>query len=440
MGVTGLQKGVDSAAAGAEMYELIRELYPICRSITGNGVRETLQRLRRLVPLEVHEVPSGTEVFDWTIPKEWNIKDAYIKDANGNKVVDFQRSNLHVVSYSIPVHRRVPLAELQEHLFTLPAHPDWIPYRTSYYSETWGFCLAHSDYLRLSEGEYEVFIDSALKDGHLTYGEFLVRGRTPDEVLIFTHICHPSLCNDNLSGIALSAYLAKMLAGRRLRYSYRFVFAPATIGSIAWLSRNERNLPKIRHGLVAAVVGDAGGLTYKRSRYANAEIDVAVTHVLKHLGRPYEVLDFTPYGYDERQFGSPGINLPVGRLTRSPNGCYPEYHTSADNIDVVKAEFLGDSLDVYLRVIEILESNGKYVNLNPKCEPQLGKRGLYRKMGGYQDISGYQWALLWVLNLSCGRHTLLDIAERAGLPFDLVASAARDLQGSGLLQPCDASD
>src|SRR3990172_9061357 len=231
---------------GGEMYQLVRELYPICRSITGGGFRDTLRIIQKQIPLTVREVASGTKVFDWTVPKEWNIKDAYVKNPKGEKIIDFCDSNLHVVSYSVPIKRRVSLEELKKHLFTLPDHLDWIPYRTSYYNETWGFCLSHRKYETLEEGEYEVSIDSSLQDGHLTYGEYCIQGETPDEVLVSTHTCHPSLCNDNLSGVALATFLAKQLSPLRLRHSFRFLFVPGAIGSISWLCANEDRVSKIK--------------------------------------------------------------------------------------------------------------------------------------------------------------------------------------------------
>ena len=429
-----LPKPLDPVKSGAEMYGLIQELYPICRSITGDGLRETLRRIGARIPLTLHEVPSGTRVFDWAVPKEWNIRDAWIKNDRGEKVVDFHHSNLHVLNYSVPVRATMTLAELRPRLFTLPEQPDWIPYRTSYYEETWGFCLSQRQLDALPDGNYEVVIDSTLADGHLTYGECLLRGTTRDEVLIFTHVCHPSLCNDNLSGVALAVALVQSLAMLPRRYSYRFVFAPTTIGSITWLSRNENRLTHIKHGLVLACMGDPGKFTYKMSRHGDAEIDRAAQHVLRHAG-DHAILEFSPWGYDERQFGSPGINLPMGRLTRSPNGGYPEYHTSADNLDLVRPEALADSLARCLQIFDILEGNVCYRNTSPKGEPQLGRRGLYRKMGGFQDIPERQWALLWLLNLATGEHDLLDIAERSGLEFSLVCKAAEDLLRCGLLVP-----
>jgi aminopeptidase-like protein len=379
-------------------------------------------------------VPTGTNVFDWTVPREWNIYDAWVKDAQGQKVIDFKKSNLHVVNYSIPVRRRMSLSELREHLHTLPNHPEWIPYRTSYYRESWGFCLAHNQLQSLEDGEYEVCIDSRLEPGSLTYGEFYLPGRRSEEVMFSSHCCHPSLCNDNLSGVALVTYLAKLLSGISLEYSYRFLFIPGTIGSITWLARNEDKVSQIRHGFVVACVGDPGKFHYKRSRRGDAEIDRAALHALKHSGEQFEILDFSPYGYDERQYCSPGFNLAVGSLTRTPHGRFPQYHTSADNLDLVRPEALAKSAAAYLAVLWILENNHRYINLNPKCEPQLGKRGLYRAMGGLPDAGRFELAMLWVLNPSDGTHSLLDIADRSGLDFSLIHQAATTLEQFHLLR------
>jgi aminopeptidase-like protein len=422
-------------AVGAAMYDLVAELYPECRSITGDGVRAALDRLQDIVPMTVHEVPSGTAVFDWNVPKEWNIRDAYIKDSTGRRVVDFRASNLHVVNYSVPVRAQLTLEELRPRLFTLPEHPDWIPYRTSYYREDWGFCLTHNQLLALKEGRYEVCIDSTLAEGSLTYGEAYLPGETNEEVLVSCHVCHPSLCNDNLSGIAVSVYLARHLAQiPKRRYSYRFLYLPGTIGAITWLSRSAEKIERIRHGFVLALVGDGGTSTYKKSRRGNAEIDHAFEHVLRHSGAGYTVEEFEPLGYDERQFCSPGINLPVGCLMRSPHGQYPQYHTSADNLELVRAEFLEDSWSKSLGVVSILEGNRRYKNLSPMCEPQLGRRGLYRAMGGQPDQAKVEQALLWVLNFSDAEHSLLEIADRARMPFGVVRKAADLLLEHGLLE------
>jgi aminopeptidase-like protein len=418
------------------MYRLAAELYPICRSITGDGFRHTLRRLCEQVPLEIHEVPTGTQVFDWTVPKEWNIRDAWVKNAAGERVIDFRRSNLHVVNYSVPVRCRMPLAELREHLHTLPDQPEVIPYRTSYYKETWGFCLPASELARLPEGEYEVCIDSTLQNGSLTYGEYYLPGKRTDEVLLSCHACHPSLGNDNLSGIALTACLAEMLKGASLEYSYRILFISGTIGAITWLARNKMQAARIKHGLVVACVGDAGKFHYKRSRRGDAEIDRAAIHALKHSGHEFEVRDFSPYGYDERQYCSPGFNLPVGSLSRTPHGEFAEYHTSADNLDLISPQSLAGSLVVYMSVLSILENNARYQNLNPHCEPQLGRRGLYRSLGGVPNAGQREQAMLWILNFSDGGHSLLDIAERANLPFDLIRQSADNLVERELLALC----
>jgi aminopeptidase-like protein len=428
-----LLQAIDLREEGRESYSIIEALYPICRSITGEGVRQSLRLLQRTVPLELHEVPSGAQVFDWTVPKEWNIRDAYIKNNAGERVIDFRRSNLHVLNYSIPMRQTMSLAELRPHLFTLPETPEWIPYRTSYYRETWGFCLSQRQLERMKDGEYEVCIDSTLEPGHLTYGEYWVQGATNDEVLISCHVCHPSLCNDNLSGVAITARLARLLESAALRYSYRFLWIPGTIGSITWLARNESMLRRIKHGFVVSCVGDSGPFTYKRSRRGDAEVDRAMEHVLRYSGRDFQTLDFTPYGYDERQYCSPGINLPVGCFMRTPNGRYPQYHTSADDLTLVTPSSLGESLVQLLRVVQVFEENGRYLNLNPKCEPQLGRRGLYRQMGGIKDAAAREMAMLWLLNLSDGRHDLLDVAVRSGMPFDQISQAASLLRDAGLL-------
>lgn len=433
MTVGELRAELDEAALGKELAAWIAELYPICRSITGGGVRETLRRLERLAPMTLHEVPSGTDVFDWTVPREWNIRDAYVKNARGERVVDFQRSNLHVVSYSVPVRARMSLETLRPHLFTLPDRPEWIPYRTSYYAETWGFCVSQRQLEALEPGDYDVCIDSSLEPGSLTYGETYLPGESTDEVLISAHVCHPSLANDNLSGVVIGAYLARYLERVSRRYSYRFLFVPGTIGAITWLARNESAVTGIRHGLVLAGLGDAGRLTYKKSRRGGAAIDRAAGHVLRQLG-DHEILEFSPFGYDERQFCSPGFNLPVGRLSRTPYDRYPEYHTSADDLQFVDPAQLAASLTACLGIVQVLENDRTYVNQNPKCEPQLGKRGLYHTVGGSAHASASEMAMRWALSFSDGQHSALDIAERSGLPFVAIDRAVKVLRDHGLLK------
>lgn len=411
------------ALSGAEIYSLVEELYPICRSITGDGVRRTLEILSRYVPLCISEVPSGTPVLDWTVPSEWNIRDAWIRNSGGEKVVDFRKCNLHVLNYSVPVRGRLTLEELRPHLHTLPHSPDLVPYRTSYYQETWGFCLSQSQLDAMPDGEYEVCIDSTLEPGALTYGEFRVPGTSEEEVLISTHVCHPSLCDDNLSGIAISVLLARALAScppRRL--TLRFLYAPGTIGAITWLARNKDAI-RVRHGLTLTCLGDAHPFTYKRTLQGDADIDRAVCSVLQHGAYPHQIIDFFPYGYDERQYNSPGFRLPVGSLMRGRHGEFPEYHTSGDNLEFVSGDRMAESAGVLAEVLAVLDGNQTYRNLAPFAEPQLGKRGLYRAMGG-TNIENLQLAMLWVLNLSDGRHSLLDVAERSNMPFRAVRAAA----------------
>ena len=421
----------DLVKVGGELHKFAGELFPICRSITGNGFRQSLALIGKRIPLQTWEVPSGTPVFDWTVPKEWNIRDAYIKTRDGRRVVDFRKSSLHVLNYSTPVHATMRLSDLKLHLFTIPENPDWVPYRTSYYQENWGFCLPHNQMMALQDDEYEVCIDSSLEAGHMTYGECFLRGRSADEILISCHACHPSLANDNLSGVTVAAFLAQFLANRDLRYSYRLLFLPGTIGAITWLSRNPEAVPRIRHGLVLAAIGDVSGFHYKKSRRGDAEIDRAMAQALHQAGDSSQILEFTPYGYDERQYCSPGFNLPVGCLMRSVGG-FPENHTSADNLDFIHAPQLAGSLRLCVSVMDILEKNLRFLNLHPYGEPQLGKRDLYRPTGGV-NLEAEINARLWVLNLSDGHHSLLDIAERSGVPFQAISEAAQILHQHGLL-------
>lgn len=414
------------------MYELAEKLFPICRSITGDGVRETLQIVKEVIPLEIREVPSGTVVFDWVVPPEWNIREAWIKNEAGEKVIDFKVNNLHILNYSIPYQGYLKLEDLKKHLYSLPDQPDLIPYRTSYYARNWGFCLSHRQLQSLEEGIYEVLIDSTLEAGHLTYGELLIPGMSDEEFLLSTHICHPSLANDNLSGIVLLTYLAKHLLGLSNHYSYRFLFIPGTIGSITWLASNEEFLSRIKGGLVASLTGDPDVFHFKKSRIGNSLLDRLVEYVLENGPYPYVAQDFYPYGYDERQYCSPGINLPVGNLTRSVFG-YQEYHTSADNLDFISAEELDKSFDIYRSILQHWDCNHFYLNLHPKCEPQLGKRKLYEAIGGQSDSHSQQMAMLWLLNQSDGSCSLLDIAQKSGIPLITLARVAQLLMDNQLL-------
>ncbi|PJI09839.1 MULTISPECIES: DUF4910 domain-containing protein [Clostridium] len=428
---------------GEKMFKLMKEMFPICRSITGDGVRETLNIIKEIIPININEVPSGTEVFDWTVPREWNIKDAWIKNPRGEKIVDFKESNLRVLNYSSPINKTMKFEELKTHIFTLPYTPDWIPYMTSYYNENWGFCMSHNEFIKFQnetkpDEEFEVHIDSSLKNGYLTYGEYFLQGESKEEVLISTYVCHPSMCNDNLSGIALTTYLAYALAKMnekcKLRYSYRFLFVPETIGSITWLSLNEKKTSNIKYGLVASCVGDRGCLTYKKSRDGNNLIDKIAVNILKYSGAQYKVLDFFPWGSDERQFCSPGFNLPVGSLMRTPYGYYGEYHTSADNFNFVDKKSIADTFDKYIKIIFIIENNNAYLNLNPKCEPRLGKRNLYGSLGGRMLYEYDETAMFWILNQSDGKNSLLDISEKSNIDFFRIKNAADALLNAGLLK------
>lgn len=424
---------IDATALAREALGLIRELYPVCRSITGDGVRRTLDRLENIVPLQRHEVASGTPVFDWEVPREWNVAGAWVKDEAGRVIVDFKDHSLHLVSYSAPFRGRLTLDELRPHLHSMPDKPDWIPYRTSYYNEYWGFCMRHRDVEALVPGHYDVCVDTSLKPGNLSYAEILIPGRSRQEVLIYTHTCHPSLANDNLTGIAVAALLARELRQREPHFTHRFVFGPGTIGSLTWLAANESKVGLIRHGLVIGLLGDSGALTYKESRRGNADVDRAARHLLPAISTSARFMAFEPYGYDERQFCSPGFNLPVGRLTRSPNGTYPEYHSSADNVEFVREASLAESVVAITGLLELLDANRTYRNLSPKGEPRLGTRGLYGNVGGTTP-GNWQSALLWVLNQSDGTRDLLSIAERSGLRFDEIAKAASALAAAQLLE------
>ena len=426
-----LQREAESRDAAGSALGLMASLYPICRSITGDGVRRTLDLIGERIPLERTEVPSGTPAFDWEIPREWNIRDAWIADASGRRVVDFRAHNLHVVNYSEPVDRTMTLQELEPHLHSIPERPDWIPYRTTYYRENWGFCLRHRDREVLGPGPYRVVIDSTLAPGHLTYAESVVEGSADGEAIVYTHTCHPSLANDNLSGIAVAVALASALRAERPRLTWRFIFGPGTIGSLAWLSRNERRLPRLRSGLVIGLLGDSGPLTYKRSRRGTAVTDRAAACVLTSAAHRGTLTDFEPYGYDERQFCSPGFDLPVGRLTRSSNANYPEYHSSADDLSLIVPEQLAGSIRAAAEMIAVLDANRRVLNLSPKGEPRLGKRGLYGSVGG-AGPGEFEHALLWVLSLADGTNDLLAMAERSGVPFALLDRAASALQEAGL--------
>jgi len=422
---------VDKDALGESLHAEMRRLWPFSRSITGDGVRATLDVISESLPLERHGVPSGTPAFDWTVNDEWNVRDAYIADPTGRRIVDFREHNLHLVGYSIPVRATMTFEELRPHLHTLPDHPDWIPYRTTYYQRTWGFCLSERQLQSMGDGPFEVVVDTTLVPGELDYAELVIPGELSDEVMFTAHVCHPSIANDNLSGIAIAGALARTLRSlpsRRL--TYRFLFAPGTIGSIVWLSRNSDVLPRIRHGLVLTGLGGPGRLVYKQSRTGSYAIDEAGAHVVHR--RRGEVRGYSPYGYDERQFNALGFGLPFGRLSRTPHGEYPEYHTSADNLSFVKPSELAESYSALLEILDVLENDATYVNLSPYGEPQLGKRGIYPTMGGAAATDAVM-AMLWTLAYSDGSTSLLDIARLADMDFAHVRTASDTLLDAALL-------
>ncbi|MFQ5672158.1 MAG: DUF4910 domain-containing protein [Nitrospinales bacterium] len=427
---------------GEEMYEILTRLFPICRSITGDGVRQTLRILQERIPLKIIEVPSGTEVFDWTVPDEWNISDAYILDPDGNKIIDFKENNLHVVGYSEPVDKKLGLDELKPHLHSLPDLPDVIPYLTSYYKRRWGFCMRHKDLLQLKEGEYTVKIESSLKRGSLTLAEYILPGEQEDEALLSTYTCHPSLANDNISSVVIFAYLAGLLSKLKLRYTYRFLFIPETIGAITYLSLNKDHiLSRTRAGLVGSHLGSSHCLRYKRSRMGNAEIDRVAEHVMSNSSQGYQVYDYTPRGSDERQYCSPGFNLPVGLLSRvdldaeGPPNDFGQYHTSSDNLSLVSGKNLAESLNLTYNILNALEVNRTYINQVMFCEPQLSKRNLLSGLGGNRQATEEKRRMMWLLNCSDGKHDLLDIADKVPTTLSEMAETAQRLVEAGLIKP-----
>jgi aminopeptidase-like protein len=420
----------DPSTVGEELVELMRELYPLPRSLTGSGVRDTLAILGRDVPLEIVETPSGTPIFDWTVPREWNLRAAWVDGPNGDRVLDAAHSPLHVLGYSTPVDAVIPLDELRSHVFTHSKDPDLVPYRTSYWEEQWGVCMSRRRLESLADGDYHVFIDTTLEDGSLTSGEVTIEGTSEGEFLLSTYVCHPALANDNLSGIVVLWALARALAGQRLEHTYRLLWSPGTLGPLCWLDRNRERLDRVHHGLVVSCVGDPGPLRYKRSRRGDAPIDRAAAYVVGHEPDG-NVSDWQPSGGDERQYCSPGFNLPVGTLSRTPHGLFPQYHSSADDLALVTPEALGSSFAAALRIVDLVEANTKYRNLSPYGEPQLGRRGLYQSV---PDGTNPEAAYLWLLNLSDGKSDLLAIAERSGLPFESVRAAAQTLEQHDLLE------
>lgn len=431
----------DWNSLGAQMHDWARELTPLPRSITGDGLRASLAMLGEQIPLSLTEVPTGEQVFDWTIPDEWTFRGATIRDAAGRRLVDAAENALHLVGYSRPFRGRLSRAELESHVHVHPEEEDWIPYRTTYYRDDWGFCLSRRHWESLGEGPFDVEIDADLQPGSLTYGECVLPGRSAEEVLISAHCCHPRLANDNLSGMVVATALAQLIQGLpERRYTYRFLFAPGTIGAIAWLARNRRSVDPIRAGLVLACLGGPGRLHYKSTFAGDAVIDQSTSAVLAETSPPGRLLPYEPFGYDERQFNSPGFRLPIGRLTRTPPGEFPEYHGSADDLSLVTPASLADSLAATWRIIQVLEHNRYFRNTSPCGEPRLGPRGIGRIPTSNQDGDVEDRALMWLLALGDGRQTLLEAARRSETPITAILAAARRLAAGGLLTFSDSPD
>ncbi len=425
-----------------ELESYFDRLWPICRSLSGDGNRETLKILSEIVDLNISEIRSGTVCFDWVVPPEWNAKEAWIKDSHGNTIVDFKNNNLHLLGYSIPFKGRMNLSELKSHFYTLPEQPDLIPYQTSYYEERWGFCITHNQLVSLEDGEYEVCIDSSLNPkGSMTIADALIKGETEEEVLFSTYICHPSMASNELSGPLVSSFLYQALKTKKLRYTYRFVFVPETIGSIYYLSRYGNHLKeKLVAGFVITTIGDDGKFTYKKTRRGNALPDRATELVLKQQEKGYTIEDFFPTGSDERQYCSPGFDLPVGSLMRTRYGKYKEYHTSGDNKDFICFDAIQRSIDTYADIIGLMEANHKYTNKIPFCEPQLGKRGLYPTMISPKEKGDFVSVMMWLHNLSDGTNDLIDIANRSNAPYKFLIDIAGQLLSKNLLELNDETN
>ena len=411
-------------------------LWPICRSITGNGLRESLKILSEIIPLEIYEVPTGTKVFDWEVPKEWNVKDAWIETPDGKRIAEFSKNNLHLVNYSIPVDREISFEELAPHLHTLKNQPEAIPYVTSYYRENWGFCITENEFQGLEkQGLYKVYIDSSLEQGSLTYGEAILEGETDEEILLSTYLCHPSMANNELSGPLAQAFLYKELASLdKRKYTYRFVFAPETIGIIAYLDRVGDHLKsKLKAGYVFTCCADNGNLTYKRSKNPQDLVDRIPEHLLKTLSIDHEVVDFAVGGSDERQYCSPGFNLPVGSIMRTPYQNYKEYHTSLDNKEFISFQKLQETVEFALQVFKAHELNEKYQNKVAFCEPQLGKRGLYPSSVNPEDDRRELHNLLHLLSFADGNTELIDIADKRGVSMMEFEAPIKSCKEKGLL-------
>jgi aminopeptidase-like protein len=397
-----------------KMFLWAKELYPINRSLTGQGVRETLDYLKNInQELIIHSVPSGTVAFDWTVPNEWNIRDAWIKDAQGNKIVDFKQNNLHVLGYSIPIDQKMSLSDLQNHLYSLPNQPEAIPYVTSYYKERWGFCLSDQQRKSLTDQTYHVMIDSSLAPGFLNYGEIIIQGDSKEEILLSTYICHPSMGNNEISGPVVTTALASWIKSKKRRYTYRLIFIPETIGSIVYLSKHLTELKQnVKAGFVVTCLGDNRAYSYLESRKTNTLADRAALQVLKYHAPDYKHYSYLQRGSDERQYCSPGVDLPVCSVMRSKYGEYPEYHTSLDNLDLISPDGLQGGFEILRKILNTLEQN-YIVKTKVLCEPQLGKRGLYPTIGT-KEVAQETRRMINFIAYADGTSDILEIAEKIG--------------------------
>lgn len=420
-----------------QMYEFAKKIFPFPRSLTGDGVRQTLQAIKELLPdLKIHEIPTGTKVFDWEVPKEWNIKDAYVINSDGLKVIDWHKNNLHVVSYSIPIDTTVTLKELKEHLHSLPDKPNAIPYITSYYRPTWGFCMAHREYQKLRDGNYRVVINSRLETGHLTYGDLIIPGREKKEILLSTYICHPSMANNECSGPVVTTFLCRwILNQKKRRYTYRLVFVPETIGAIAYISRNLDALrQRVKAGFILTCVGDDRAYSLMPARKSGVLPERVAHHVLDFvLNVPYTKYTFLERGSDERQYCAPGVDLPVVSIMRSKYGTYPEYHTSLDDLALISPDGLYGGFLATKTAIEVIEVNETFKS-TVVCEPWFSKRGLRAPLLGGTALAPWSALVSNVMAYSDGEYDLLAIAETIGCSIFDVAEVAATLKKNGLLE------
>jgi len=419
------------------MYKLLSEMFSYNRSITGDGVRKTLKKISDEIPIKSTSIKSSTKVFDWVVPDEWNIESAKIYDPDGQLIVDFDENNLHLMSYSEPIDTVLSLSELKNHIITDKSRPDWIPYSTSYYKDDWAFCLPYNFVKKMINGEYKIIICSKKEPGELIYAESFIDNGASKEVLISTYICHPSMANDSLSGVVLAVQLYKELKKiDNLKYNYRFLFTPETIGTICFLYNNRKRIKSdLEFGLVATCLGDAGSFTYKNARNEKADINRVMKYIFSMSDVNGKVINFSPLGSDERQYCSPGFDLDVGVLTRTMYGQFQEYHTSADNLDFVSEKNLKESLNLYLKVFSIYESNSKFLRKNPFCEPQMVKYDLYREKGGAGEdcLDDMSQQRMWILNYADGKTDLLEISEKSGFDIFTLKLATKVLISNGLI-------